>query len=99
MLYECGCGVTIQIAASTFAIISDAELRRLCIYEGSITASSPWMSSALEDTGEIVQKEYKMNTEKIEYKGIESIDNVVYEDEDDEEDLTPELRYDVEFEE
>jgi hypothetical protein len=99
MLYECGCGVTIQIAASHFAIISDAELNRLCVYEGSINSPSPWMDSALDTNGDIVQKEYRIKEQVLEKdKGIESIDNVNYEDDEDE-DLTPEILFDVEFEE
>jgi hypothetical protein len=92
MLYECGCGKTINIASSYFAYVSDAEINRLCNFEGSVSSPSPWMDSALDTEGDIVQKTYKpINEYREKIKGIPSIDDIEYEDEEDEEDPTPDI--------
>jgi hypothetical protein len=96
MLYECGCGKTINIATSHFCYISDEEIKRLCNFEGSISSPSPWMDSALDDEGDIVQKTYKpVNDYKEKPTGIPTIDDIDYEEDEDEEDLTPDISWNV----
>jgi hypothetical protein len=90
LLYNCPCSdTTINIPLPQALMISENEIERLCLYEKGCHISNPWHESNLEE-GKIQLKSYKKT----------SLDDMDYEDDEEEEDDgTPELRWDTEFEE
>lgn len=90
LLYNCPCSdTTIEVPLPQAIYISDSEIDRLCLYEKGCHISNPWHNSYLEEGKVEIKK----------HKGI-SLDDIPYEDdEEDEDDGTPELRWDTEFEE